>query len=210
MKPLFVACWLVLSMLTARTSSAQEPTCREVAHIGDSLTAYTKHALANAYRAVGVTARVDAFGGRGTMQKLRRDPQTGRQAAKTIARAGFSGCWVIALGTNDTANVHAGASYTRATAIDEMMRAIDPSGRAIVVWVSAFTTRSTGHWSNANMELWNQALRDAGERWPNLRVFDWASIARTGAAPFADGIHHTKQGYAVRNRAIAEAVAQLR
>jgi len=209
MKSLWLVCCLAVSILSAPTASAQEPTCREVAHIGDSLTAYTQRSLVAAYRTVGVTARVDAFGGRGTMQKLRRDPQTGRQAARAIAKAGFKGCWVIALGTNDTANVHAGATYTRATAIDEMMRAIDPSGRATVLWVSAFTTRSKGHWSNANMQLWNQALRDAVERWPNLRIFDWASIARTGVAAFADGIHHTKQGYAVRNRAIAEAVAEL-
>jgi len=204
------ACLLALSVSSTSLASAEEPRCRAVAHIGDSLTAYTKASLTEEYRAVGVTARVDAFGGRSALQKLPRDPQTGRQAARAIAKAGFKGCWVIALGTNDTANVSAGAAYSRADAIDAMMRAIDPNARARVVWVSSFTTMTRGHWSSANMQLWNRALLEAAARWPNLQVFDWAAIAAGGVAPFADGIHHTKAGYAVRNRAIAEAIAGLR
>lgn len=206
---LLAVCLVVLSVLSARSAFAEEPRCREVAHIGDSLTAYTKQSLTDAYRNVGVSARVDAFGGRAALQKLPRDPRTGKQAARAIARSGFKGCWVIALGTNDTANVAAGAAYTRAMAIDEMMRAVDPTGGTTVVWVSSFTAVTKGHWSNANMQLWNRALREAVERWPNLHVFDWAAIAATGLAPFADGIHHTREGYAVRNRAIAESVAKL-
>lgn len=187
--------------------SAREPRCQSVAHIGDSLTAYTKKSLAEAYAAVGVRALVDAFGGRASLQKLPADPKTGKQAASSIRDAGFQGCWVVALGTNDTANVAVGAGYTRAKAIDEMMKAIDPSGTAPVLWVSTYTTVSSGPWSNANMQLWNEALEAARERWPNLRVFDWASTAATGVAPFADGIHHTRAGYVVRNKAIAEAFA---
>ncbi|MEZ4223471.1 MAG: GDSL-type esterase/lipase family protein [Polyangiaceae bacterium] len=200
-------CVLALSLLATRPAVAEQPRCSDVVHIGDSLTAHTKESLAEAYRLVGVTARLDAFGGRSALQKLPRDPQTGHQAARAIAKSGFTGCWVIALGTNDTANVSAGAAYSRADAIDAMMRAIDPAGRAPVVWVSSFTTLTKGHWSKANMQLWNRALLDAAARWSNLRVFDWAAIAASGSAPFADGIHHTKAGYAVRNRAIAEAVA---
>lgn len=205
---LLVSLFLV-SMSWPRAAGATEPTCKAVAHIGDSLTAYTKESLARAYREVGVRAEIDAYGGRAALQKLRRDPKTGKQAARALHEAGFRGCWVVALGTNDTANVSAGAAYTRAKAIDEMMKAIDPSGRAPVLWVSAYTTRASGHWSNPNMQRWNQALLEARSRWRNLQVFDWGSIAATGAAPFADGIHHTAEGYAVRNKAIAEAVAGL-
>lgn len=61
------------------------------------------------------------------------------------------------------------------------------------------------YWSNANMQLWNEALTDAKARWPNLKVFDWAAIAAIDSTPFADGIHHTSAGYAVRNEAIAGA-----
>lgn len=180
-------------------------TCKEVAHIGDSLTAYTVDPLTQAYAKVGVSAQIDAYGGRAIKQKLPADPKTGKQAALDFVAAGFAGCWVVALGTNDTANVAAGAWYTRAEAIDEMMEAIDPSATAAVMWVNTFTTKTTGYWSNANMQLWNEALTDAKSRWPNLRVFDWAAIAETGSAPFADGIHHTSAGYSVRNEAIAGA-----
>ncbi len=181
-------------------------TCVSVAHIGDSLTYYTEPSLTAAYALVGATAQINAYGGRAILQKLPDDPMTGKQAAISMG-AGFAGCWVIALGTNDTANVAAGASYTRADAIDQMMTAIDPTSSARVMWVNTFTTKTSGYWSNANMQLWNQALTDAQNRWPNMLVYDWASVAETGTAPFADGIHHTTAGYEVRNAAIAHALA---
>lgn len=182
--------------------------CTAVAHIGDSLTAYTMEPLRDAYKAVGLTAQIDAYGGRAILQKLPADPKTGEQAALDFVDAGFKGCWVVALGTNDTANVAVGASYTRAYAIDEMMRAIDPTASAPVMWVNTFTEKTTGSWSNENMKLWNTSLNVALTRWPNMRVFDWAKIAATGVAPYRDGIHHTAAGYAVRNKAIARALAQ--
>lgn len=181
--------------------------CRGVAHIGDSLTAYTIEPLRTAYETVGITAQIDAYGGRAILQKLSADPKTGKQAALDFVKAGFKGCWVVALGTNDTANAAAGASYTRAYAIDEMMKAIDATAKAPVTWVNTFTTKTSGSWSNDNMKLWNEALDKALARWPNMRVFDWAKIAASGAAPYSDGIHHTTAGSAARNKAIAEAVA---
>lgn len=198
---------LQLAAALSAGSSGAEPVCRSVAHIGDSLTAYRKAELVEAYASVGLSAEIDAFGGRATLQKLRRDAKTGKQAALELAAAGGERCWVVALGTNDTANVAAGARYTRAGAIDAMMAAIDPTGTAPVMWVNTFTTLRTGYWSSSNMRLWNAELLRAKKRWPNLRVFDWAAIAATGAAPFADGIHHTSEGYAARNKAIAEALA---
>jgi hypothetical protein len=185
------------------------PACPTVAHIGDSLTAGTLAPLTAAYQAVGTTATLDAFGGRAVLQKLAADPKTGKQAALDFRAAGFDGCWVVALGTNDTANVAAGASYTRAGSIDEMMMAIDPARAARVLWVNTYTTRSDGYYDNANMILYNQELEAARGRWPNLRVFDWAAIAASGSAPFVDGIHHTSAGYAVRNQAIAGALSLL-
>jgi len=190
------------------TAPVQLAACRSVAHIGDSLTAYVVAPLKAAYAAVGVKAEVDAYGGRAILQKLSADPKTGRQAAVDLVRAGFKGCWVVALGSNDTANVAVGAAYSRSHAIDEMMKAIDPSAEARVVWVNAFTTKASGPWSNENMKLWNGELEKARERWPNLEVFDWASVAATGVAPYDDGIHHTKEGYEVRNKAIADALEE--
>jgi hypothetical protein len=186
------------------TDAAQAP-CPRVAHIGDSLTAATLGPLAERYQAAGVTVILDAYGGRAVLQKLAADPRTGKQVALDLRAAGFDGCWVVALGTNDTANVAAGAWYSRARTIDEMMTAIDPGAGASVLWVSTFTTRSSGPYANAHMDAYNQALREAQGRWPNLELLDWAAVAAGGTAPFTDGIHHTADGYAVRNETIVRA-----
>lgn len=182
---------------------------KKVAHIGDSLTAYTTPALVAAYEKKGVQAVVDAYGGRAILQKLPKDPRTGIQAVQKLKSEGFDGDWVIALGTNDTANVSVGSSYNRDSAIDAMMNAIDPNKKARVMWVNAKTTTSTGPWSNANMQLWNAALERATSRWPNLVVYDWASDASAQKPPFSDGIHHTTDGYAIRNESIAKAYKRL-
>lgn len=181
--------------------------CVSVAHIGDSLTYYTQTSLAEAYLSVGATALIDAFGGRAIKQKIADDPMTGKEAALSIVESGFTGCWVVALGTNDTANIAAGAWYTRAEAIDEMMNAIDPDKTVPVMWVNTYTTRTSGYYANDNMILWNEALVEAQQRWPNMKIHDWASIADGGVAAYADGIHHTAAGYEVRNDAIAHALA---
>lgn len=179
--------------------------CVEIAHIGDSLTAYTIPALETAYRSQGFQPTVDAHGGRAILQKLSSDPKTGKQAAMDLRASGFGGCWVVALGTNDTANVAVGSSYTRAKAIDEMMAAIDPDKKAKVLWVNARTKMSSGAWHNDNMQKWNVELENAKARWPNLQVFDWASYSVVNPAAYSDGIHHTSAGYEVRNAAIAAA-----
>lgn len=195
-----------VSVSVPREAGRERP-CERVAHIGDSLTYYTVPSLHAAYQRVGLRAQISAFGGRAILQKLPDDSATGQEAALSFRAQEFDGCYVVALGTNDTANVSSGSAYSRAEAIDEMMKAIDPSARARVMWVNAYTTRRTGDYSNGNMVLWNSELENAKLRWPNLRVFDWASVAGTGKAPLADGIHYTAEGYEVRNTAIAEALS---
>ena len=189
----------------AGDSKAANP-CGTVAHIGDSLTAYTKPSLTAAYQAEGLSVQINAYGGRAILERLPEDPTTGKQAAASISGTGFSGCWVVALGTNDTANVAAGANHTRGKSIDEMMKAIDPTASARVMWVNTHSTKTSGYWSSANMELWNEALKEAKSRWANLRIFDWATTASTGVAPYSDGLHHTSAGYEVRNKAIVKAL----
>jgi hypothetical protein len=181
--------------------------CSRVAHIGDSLTYYTQDALPAAYATIGADAVVDAHGGRAVLEKRDDDPITGKQAAERLVADGFAGCWVIALGTNDTVYVAIGASFTRAQSIDEMMAAIDPAAAARIMWVNTFTTTTTGNYVNGNMMLWNDELVAAQARWPNLLIFDWAMVAATGVAPFSDGVHHSAEGYAARNAAIVEALA---
>ncbi len=57
------------------------------------------------------------------------------------------------------------------------------------------------------MEIWNDALLRACERYPSMRVYDWASDARDEWFG-DDGVHFTAQGNAARGRLIADALRE--
>ncbi len=90
---------------------------------------------------------------------------------------GYRGCWVFALGTNDTANVSVGSSVGLMGRVEQMMSAAHGEP---VLWVNARTMLSGGPWSEANMQAWNNTLLQACARYPNMRVLDWASVANPG------------------------------
>jgi hypothetical protein len=81
------------------------------------------------------------------------------------------------------------------------------AGTDPVLWVSVTTRVGDGPWSNANMQLWNQALAAAAARYPNMRVFDWNAVAQDGWFQ-SDGIHYSTAGSALRARMIADALAE--
>lgn len=197
--------FLGVGLVVGLVYAFQKSKPRKLAHVGDSLTAYTTASLKAAYEAQGFEPVIDAGGGRAILQKLPKDSHTGIDAVRAIKSQGFQGDWVIALGTNDTANVSVGSSYTRDSAIDSMMNAIDSKKKTRVMWVNTRTATSSGAWANSNMTLWNLALERAKARWPNLVVYDWSSESSIARPPYSDGIHHTPQGYEVRNVAIARA-----
>ncbi len=160
--------------------------------------------LAAQYRDVGVRhAGIDASGGRSIVEEM-PGQINGYRVATAWHNAGFRGCWVIALGTNDTANVAAGSNIGPAARIQEMMSAAHGEP---VMWVNTQTDLSSGPWSEANMQLWNKALVQAAKHYPNLRIFDWAGMVRP-AWHLSDGIHYTSAGYAIRAAAIAHALAR--
>ena len=57
------------------------------------------------------------------------------------------------------------------------------------------------------MQRWNQALVQACPSYPDMRVYDWAAVAKPSWF-IPDGIHYTPQGYAERSRLIADALAR--
>jgi lysophospholipase L1-like esterase len=57
------------------------------------------------------------------------------------------------------------------------------------------------------MLAWNRALIRACARYPNMRVYDWASAVKNSWF-IPDGIHFTSRGYAARARRIARALAE--
>jgi hypothetical protein len=192
---------------TLRTS------CRSVAHIGDSTSADLispdylpdpAQRLAARYADVGVrNLRVDASGGRSIVETL-PGQVNGYNVARAWRRQGYQGCWVFALGTNDTANVAVGSAVGLTARIDRMMSVARGEP---VLWVNTRTLLSSGDWSEPNQELWNTALARALARYPNMRIFNWAAVARPGWF-LSDGIHYTPAGCAARAKAIADALAR--
>jgi hypothetical protein len=159
--------------------------------------------LAGQYHNVGVKhVRIDAAGGRSIFEQL-AGQLNGYQVANGWYQAGFRGCWVFALGTNDTANVSVGSPIGLPARVQEMMSAVHGEP---VMWVNAETGLSSGPWSEANMQLWNNVLLAACAAYPNMRIFNWATMVQPGWH-LEDGIHYTPVGYAIRAHAIAQALA---
>lgn len=187
--------------------------CTSVAHIGDSTSVgmvspqwlpNPAARLAAQYRDVGVKHTwINASGGRSVVEQM-PGQINGYRVASGWHQAGFRGCWVIALGTNDTANVSAGSNFGPMARIQEMMAAAHGEP---VMWVNTQTDLSSGPWSEANMQVWNKALVQAAKQYPNMRIFNWAGMVQP-AWHLSDGIHYTSQGYAIRAAAIAHALTR--
>jgi len=187
--------------------------CRAVTHIGDSTSegmispAYLPNPaqrLAAQYHDVGVRAvRTNISGARSVVEVL-PGQVNGYDAARAIYQSGFRGCWVLALGTNDTADVAVGSQVGLMSRIQRMMAA---AHGLPVLWVNLRSLLASGPYSEANMQTWDATLLRACARYPSMRVFDWAGLARAKWY-ISDGIHFTSAGYAVRGRDIARALAE--
>jgi hypothetical protein len=142
----------------------------------------------------GATSIVETLQGGTNAQKV----------ARGVIDNGYDGCWVLALGTNDTADIYVGSSVALSTRIDRMMSVI---GNQPVLWVNVKSLVGSGPYAETNMEQWNSALEDACSKYSNMRIFDWASAVKD-AWYIPDGIHYTSPGYEARARLIARALAQ--
>ncbi len=197
----------------AMTSNQLRTSCRSVAHIGDSTSEGLisddylpnwRDRITARYEDVGVqTVYFNITGARSVVEVL---PGTtnGVQAMQGLKQEGFHGCWVIALGTNDTADVAVGSNVGLATRIQRMMA--QAQGMP-VMWVNVISLLSSGPYEEANMQKWDAALLRACPHYPNMRVLDWAALARPWMF-INDGIHYTSPGYAVRARDIADGLAR--
>ncbi len=186
--------------------------CQAVAHLGDS----TSDGLVSAdylpkasdritarYEDVGVrTVVTDISGARSIVEAL-PGQVNGFDAVKAILASGFRGCWVIALGTNDTADVAVGSTFSLPFRINEIMRATRGEP---VMWVNVKSLLVNGPYAEPNMLRWNRALMAACAKYPQMRVFNWAAIARPRWF-ISDGIHYTSLGYFYRSKDIADALA---
>jgi peptidoglycan/LPS O-acetylase OafA/YrhL len=186
--------------------------CTQVAHLGDStsesLISSTylpdpAQRLGAQYARVGVSQSLMEIVGANSIVETLPGDQDGYQIAQGLVAQGYHGCWVIALGTNDTADVYVGSNVSLAERIRRMMSVI---GNEPVLWVNVKSLLSTGPYSETDMLNWDDALLAACPSYPNMRVFNWAAMAQPQWF-ISDGIHYTSAGSAARSAALADALA---
>jgi peptidoglycan/LPS O-acetylase OafA/YrhL len=187
--------------------------CRSVVHIGDS----TSDGLTSAdylpdpaqridaqYARVGVTSfDSEISGARSVVERYKSEPNADDVAKRLVGQA-YHGCWVFALGTNEAADVAVGSSIGFSDRVDKMMADV---GTMPVMWVNVKSLVGSGPYAEKNMADWDNALAQACARYPNMRVFDWASAVNDSWF-ISDGIHFTTPGYAARSKMIADALAK--
>ena len=207
----------------ARSRSGSDPamaagsrrltSCRSVVHIGDStsdglvLPAYQPDPalrIAAQYRRVGVSDFIPEVSGARSVVETWHGFPNAYTVAQQLIRHNYHGCWVLALGTNDTADVAVGSNVSLGARVQRMMSLI---GSQPVMWVNLRSLLASGPYSEANMQQWNRALLHACARYPSMRVYNWAAVAKRNWF-IPDGIHYTPNGYAQRSRLIASALAK--
>jgi hypothetical protein len=186
--------------------------CEGVVHIGDSTSEGLvseeylprNELIAAQYARVGATtAHLEVAGARSIYENFEGEPNA-QEVAEAWKNEGFKGCWVIAMGTNEAANVAAGSNFTYDDRIESMMSTI---GDEPVMWVNVKSLVPSGPYAETNMASWDKALREACDRYPNMRIYNWAADVQDKWF-IPDGIHFTSEGYAARGRLIADALLE--
>jgi len=75
------------------------------------------------------------------------------------------------------------------------------------IWINVRSLVPSGPYSEADMQKWDDALLSACEKYPNMRVYDWASRVKDEWF-IEDGIHFTSEGYVARAKGIAKSVTE--
>jgi peptidoglycan/LPS O-acetylase OafA/YrhL len=193
-------------------ADADRTTCEAVVHIGDSTSEGLvsseylpdpKQLISAQYARVGATEQhLEVSGARSIYEQFEGLPNA-QEVAEAWKNEGFAGCWVLAMGTNEAANVAAGSTVTYDDRIDSMMATI---GRdEPVMWVNVKSLLDSSPYAESGMKSWDEALLEACDRYPNMRVYDWAGEVKD-VWFIEDGIHFTTPGYAARGRKIADAL----
>jgi peptidoglycan/LPS O-acetylase OafA/YrhL len=196
-----------------QASQSDRTSCKKVIHLGDSTSEGLNSVdylpipgqrIEAQYEGVGTREEIlEISGARSIEEQFEGEPNAQEVAAAWKAE-GYEGCWVLALGTNEAANVAAGSTVGERERIEKMMAII---GDEPVLWVNVRSLVGPGDpYSKENMEKWDEELVLACDSYPNMRVYDWASDVKD-AWFIEDGIHFTSPGYAARAQLIAQALA---
>jgi peptidoglycan/LPS O-acetylase OafA/YrhL len=197
----------------AQAEDSTRSKCKAVVHIGDSTSEglddpeylpNERERIPSRYAEVGVReTHMEVQGARSIEERFEGEPNAQEVAAAWKAE-GFKGCWVLALGTNEAADVAAGSTIGLRERIEKMMAII---GSEPVLWVNVRSLVPPGDpYSKGGMVEWDEELERACATYPNMRIYDWASDVKDEWF-IEDGIHFTSPGYAARAQLIAQALA---
>jgi peptidoglycan/LPS O-acetylase OafA/YrhL len=188
--------------------SPQKTSCQSVLYIGDSTSEGeispeyipdVRHRLQAQLWDVGVSHTIPEISGARSIVETFEDHPNAATVAAAHMSAGYHGCWILAMGTNDVADVETGSNVGLNQRIERMMTILHGLP---VLWVNVITLLQSGEYREQAMRQWNRDLLAACSRYPNMRVFDWASLAkRPWFIP--DGIHYYTPGYIARTHLIA-------
>jgi peptidoglycan/LPS O-acetylase OafA/YrhL len=196
-----------------QAADSQRSSCKRVVHIGDSTSEgldspeylpNPKDRIENRYAEVGVKeTHMEVQGARSIEERFEGEPNA-QEVAEAWKAEGYKGCWVLALGTNEAADVAAGSNVGLMERIEKMMNII---GGEPTLWVNVKTLPdATEFYSEKGMAEWDKELEKACLRYPNMRIYNWAADVKD-AWFISDGIHFTSPGYAARADLIAHALA---
>jgi peptidoglycan/LPS O-acetylase OafA/YrhL len=200
------------SVVVSPPAAPGRTSCTSVVHIGDSTSdglfssdyePNPANRIPARYADVGVKNTIERVVGGTSIVETLPGTQNAYQMASELIRSGYHGCWVLALGTNDTADVYAGSNVGRVQRIQKMMALI---GNQPVMWVEVKSLLSSGPYAEQNMLQWNAALAQELPHYPNMRLFDWPAVVQSSWF-INDGIHYTSNGYLHRAQLIADALA---
>jgi peptidoglycan/LPS O-acetylase OafA/YrhL len=190
---------------------ATKTSCRAAVYIGDSTsegeisTDYIpnpRQRLGAQLADIGVKRFVSQISGARSIVEVYRGLPDAATVARHEVTDGFRGCWILALGTNEAADVAVGSNVELGPRIARMMSII---GDQPVLWVDAVTLVQSGPYAESGMRHWNADLVARCSRYPNMRVFDWAHYAKARWF-IPDGIHYYSPGYVARAHLIARGV----
>ena len=202
---------------TAQGASAQTGIdCSTVIHIGDSTSIALNSPdylpdpadrVGAQYKRVGAKdVYLDIKGARAVIERYKDDPNATEVVTTMKSHHYKDACWVMAIGTNDAANVTAGNQTSAEDRIRTIMDIVKDEKH--VLWPTVKTVNaSQSAYANSGMQHYDDALRKMCKEYPNLRLYDWAGEVRDDWF-IDDGIHPNTVGAKEKGRHFADALTQ--
>ena len=182
--------------------------CEHIIHIGDSTSLPLQSELQGNYLMLGAPNVILSVGnGRSIRYAQAPDTISGLDAINHWRNElnGSTICWVVALGTNDSATNPPEEWQER---LDALIDAV--AGDPVVMVNVAFDSQTRPDYDKQDALDWNAMLIEYMNEYDNFEVFDWATLAWAHPEWFTyDGIHYGNLGATARVRWIAEGAMSI-